>query len=193
MGFPTGRKDEVVDFLEREVEELGKYAFYRIDESVELADSRGRKSLGFYLFHGIDLLDHPTQAARDLLQMEVLSELKFVVSRLESGGGFDTPIEPVWIVKGLVSFALLGATDDHPISREYELSRQIISYRARLVHLLGWPSHHASVSRAIEPFRKSKSGRNPDRFEPYDVEAELQAYLDQVGRLYPIVHRRLFE
>jgi hypothetical protein len=60
VGVPTRLKQAALALLEREVGEFGKHAFFRIDESVRLADPRRQSSVGSFLFRNIDLLSFPS-------------------------------------------------------------------------------------------------------------------------------------
>jgi hypothetical protein len=193
VGVPTQLKQAALALLEREVAEFGKYAFFRIDESVHLTDPRRRSSVGSFVFHNIDLLSFSSSQERDQVKQEVLSELKWLVKRLEDGTAFDTPIEPIWMIKGQVGFYLMPAIDKSGPDWEDPLAKEILSYRARVVRRLGWPQQYHSVVRALSGFREQTQELELTTFSPYDVVAELEAYLDDMRRLYPVLEVTSFD
>jgi hypothetical protein len=193
IGVPTQLKQAALALLEREVCEFGKHAFFRIDESVRLTDPRRRSSVGSFLFHNIDLLSFSTPADRAQVKQEVLAELKWVVKRLEDGTPFDTPIEPIWMIKGQVGFYLMPAMGQNAPDSEDPISKEIFAYRARLVRLLGWPHQYHSVVRALAGFREQAEDLKLDSFSPYDVVVELGAYIDDMRRRYPVLEVEAFE
>lgn len=193
VGFANKHRNHVIEYLEQELSEFGKYSFFRIDESILLADPRGCSSVGSYLFHNIDYRFHGEQLERTYFKQEVLRELKWVVSRLEGGLGFDTPIEPIWMIKGAVGFNLFPAMLQNPPEFEDPVAREILSYRARLVHLLGWPHQYQSVLTSLNAFSQQKGEMSLGVFEPYDVESELRAYLDEMRQRYPVLEQDMFK
>jgi hypothetical protein len=127
------------------------------------------------------------------VKQEVLVELKWVVKLLEDDTPFDTPIEPIWMIKGLVGFYLMPAMGQNAPDSEDPVSKEILAYRARLVRLLGWPQHYHSVVRALAGFREQMQDMKLPTLSPYDVVAELEAYLDDMRRRYPVLEVRTFD
>jgi hypothetical protein len=186
-GFPAKAQDAVVARLEREVAQFGEYAFINLDESAELADPAGASSIGAYLFHNVGYRFHPTEPERGQFKQAVLHELKLAVSRLEAGLGFNTPIEPVWLIKAMPKFLLSPQAGENPPEYRDELARQILSYRSRLVRLLGWPHQYAAVVNEIARFRAQAAELGSGRLAPYDVDEELCAYIAEMQQRYPVV------
>ncbi len=193
LGFPACHQQAIMEFLEREVEEFGPFAFFRIDESVRLTDPRRWRSFGSYLFQGIDYFHFGIQAEREKLKQEVLAELKWVVTRLEDRIPFDVQIEPIWMIKGVVSFRLFPAVFNNAAEFDDNVARGILSYRARMVRLLGWPHQYHSVKNALKQFIQQKNELQLPAFEPYDVEAELEGYIDEMCRRYPILSSKALD
>jgi hypothetical protein len=190
VGFPAQYRDAVIDRLEREATQFGARGFFGIDESVILADPAGRSSTGSYLFHNIDYRFYGVQPERDRFRREVLGELKRAITMLESGAGFDVPIEPIWMIKGVVGFVLFPAVGQHPAEYDEPLAREILSYRARLVRLLGWPHQYLSVRNALNEFREQNVEFGRGIFEPFCIEDELNDYVDEMERRYPVLRER---
>lgn len=180
--FPEKFRAEIVDFLEQELCDFGKFSFFRIDESVHLADPRSRSSVGGNLFSFVDYIWFGSQVSREEFEQKILGELKVAVMRMEGGRGFDTPIEPIWLIKGHVSFHSHTNTS---------ISMEILSYRARLVNLLEWPQQYRSVSDGLNYFKQQKEEGNFVHAGPYDIEFELTSYMEKMIKCYPILGREL--
>lgn len=187
IGASAANVPAVLARLEREAEAFGDRAFFGIDESVVLADPSGASSIGAQLFHGTPYEWGRTPAEREKRDRDILKGLKREISRFGDGLPFDTPIEPIWMIKGGVSiwFPNWGEPAEDGADEVY---LEMLLHRARLVRLLGWPHHYHSVLlaiRNIEDPALTRAGASAGA--PYDgIFAELRAYIGEMRQRYPV-------
>ncbi len=182
------RNDAVAAFVQgqnSELGELGDFAFFGADERVLMLDSTEPASLRAAFFSGISPVAFIKQPdAWDALNQRLLAGMVAEIRALEAGAAYSFQIEPLRVVNPVLNFHL------PPVAALRQRSEaclvQALACRARLVRLLGWPSHLASVLAAL-PVEDTglPTLRDYQATAPYDAVAELQAYLSDMAMRFP--------
>lgn len=185
-GVVTSSLNNLVAFFDAEVEQFGGYSFFTIDESVVFGPpfAHDMPSIGAYLFSRFAPFMDFGDEWRAYMKREIHGQLKWVVSRMESGIPFDIPIEPYFIIRPPLSFSLFDTPRENELVDQ--VHREIRSYRARLIRLLGWPMFYDDVVEVFNPESAGYVG-NYGITHPYDLIGELQAYLQEMRQKYPIL------
>lgn len=176
-------------FLESEAAQFGDLAFFAVDNRVGLYWSDNHAELRDpwqYLFRRWRLPGFDSDA-RALWWRDLDQRLAYAVEMASAGAVFDVPLPMQHIVSPGLSFFLgtemVGGVDE--VSEP--VCRSILSHRARLVHLLGWPAFYDDVCRTLAQSSEGEP-RTIDTYgclEPYDIVTELEEYKREMERRYP--------
>lgn len=167
--------------LQQELTQFGDYSFFPFDE----CDTNGREEFTENEVPEARLVG--TGYTHFAAVSELLDSLVSTVGAMEAGEAFDYNLPTFHISHGGVSFyssILNGLT----VGDIWEMERKILSYRARLVRLLGWPSHFEAIQQVISA--ESSSGGGVLSYgitSPYNVAEELRSYISEMTSRYPVL------
>ena len=181
--------DEFLREQNEQLAELGEFAFYGADERTVMVGDFGQPSLLGSLFSGIDVRN--AREIEDAMNRLLLAKMKHQIRLLEAGVAFSFQMEPGRVVHAGLLLNLPFGNWSVPQQSKPHLM-ELLSCRARLVHLLGWPSHFPRVLHGIRPADYGWHGpaiRDYNANTPYDAAAELDAYLSEMCERYPVSTR----
>lgn len=193
LGVPLDLLEPAFDYLDRELLQLRRFAFLAVDGAITLNDPvlSYKRGVGAALFGRFaPLKRYGEEWMRDQLD-SIHAALKWAIDRVERTGKLDIPMDAQSLLRPCPSFFL--ATSAHgPYNEDKDpIYREIISLRARLIRLLGWPIFFPDVDRAL---REEEARLNSYAItEPYDVLQELKAYRESALAAYPVLGERPFE
>lgn len=190
-------------YLQSVLHQFGEYSFFGLDDR-DFCSGRNydhgtySKSMGYKLFGRLELIGKYGEKYDNDVKHEVLSQLESVVSGLEAGLPFSFSVEVQYILTPPLSLVLNPPLSPNELDRGFKsafgdeqndpIHRKIISLRARLVRLLGWPVFYDDVNRYLnDDFVEELSVRRYNITEPYDVVEELEGYLHDMVTRYPIL------
>jgi hypothetical protein len=167
--------------------ELDTFAFFGADDRAVMLDAPEPPSLRGSFFSGISPIAYVGKG--DLweeVNQQLLAALKREIRQLEDGQSFSFQMEPARVVNPVVNFNL---PPEKSWQRRCEACLlELLSCRARLIRLLQWPSHAANALSASAPTTEGipalgDYGANL----PFNASAELEAYLTEMTRRYPLM------
>lgn len=165
--------------------ELASHAFLGADERFVMRDGLEPASLRAAFFSGLSPITFAQQPqAWEFMHQRLLAAISGEIRHLEAGDGFAFQLEPLRVVNPVVNFHLpiSGA-----LSRQCEpLLQQVLSCRARLVRLLGWPNHLASALSALGTHESALPTIDSyGAVAPFHAGDELRAYVADMRARYP--------
>ncbi|MDQ1314312.1 MAG: hypothetical protein QG662_421 [Pseudomonadota bacterium] len=116
---------------------------------------------------------------------KVIAELKRSVERLEAGMDYDVELAPITRIK-----ALLCISGGDLSEAVYTV--EILSYRARLVRLLGWPIYFRKVQQDLPKLREQWPELVDGKSPPYDPIHELECYHAEMLVRFPVLGENPF-
>jgi hypothetical protein len=183
--LPAAAVGAFIDEQNRLLDELGGFAFYGVDERAIMLDALEPGSLRSAFLSGLSPLTfHGMPEAWDALNQRLLSALLSEIRSLEAGGAYSFQTEALRIVNPVVNLHLPagGALRQ----RNEACLLQILSCRARLVRLLGWPSHLPSALSALGT--RDSALPTIDSYgalAPFHAGDELRAYVADMRSRHP--------
>ncbi|MFA7239698.1 MAG: YwqG family protein [Sulfuricellaceae bacterium] len=185
-GFERAYEPAVRRYIERMFEQLGQWAFEPFPEGVPIETlPSGHSCFDSLLMTWRDLTSDMfnvkcDEVKSDALAEKVLTELKRSVDRLQRGLAFDVPEEPINRIRRPIFFTC-------PTGYERPLTVEVLSYRSRLVRLLGCPGYFDAVERQLPELRETWPALSADKTFPYNPIEELEAYLAEMLERYPVL------
>lgn len=182
------RLETLKRLLEAELEQFGELAFWTCDERIQLFSSQtGFASSGDARLKDLGsksmklALEMPDAYVR--LQESALDELATTIGRLELGIPFDYRLDARALLTGpLVAEMPVNWT---LTSRIRQLEQEISASKARLIRLLGWPTHYHWAKDKLQDIEANERWRGVQR--PYNLLDELKAYVISMEATYPVL------
>lgn len=185
------RLEAMKNLLEAEIEQFGEFAFWTCDERVKLSDTQW----GFASSNDARLIDLGSKSMKLALEMpgayvrlqeSALDELATTIRRLELGVPFDYRLDTRVLLTGaLVAEMPIGWT---LTDRIRQLEQEINASKARLIRLLGWPTHYYWAKDKLQDVDANERWAGIER--PYSLLDELRAYVSSMEKMYPVLSGR---